>query len=144
MRAIRFSGRAIVVDFNQEDAEGEAPIIDDPEILKTLDGLRCDDDNSIFSEYLSDGGDDSPINAGVSGGIMWFELTPTENILIGHTEYTLTRELSKNEIKKLKEHTIEQWSDGIGSNFIQERMSIGLAPQLIFINDSEVTYVQNS
>ena len=144
MKTIRFSGKAIVVDFNQEDADGEALIITDPEVLKTLDGLKCDDEDSIFSEYLSDGGDDTLVKAGVSGGIMWFEFSAPQNILLGHTEYTLARELNAKEIKKLKEYTVGQWSDGIGSSFVQERMLIGLAPQLIFIDEAEVIYAQSS
>jgi hypothetical protein len=136
MPKIRFSGIAGVFD-------GEE-IVEDVDQLKSLDDLTCDDEDSVFSDYLADGGDDNLINAGVSGGLLWFEFDATEGALIGHTEYDLVRLLNKKEQNQLKEYTIGQWSDGIGSGFSQSRIGVGLMPQLLFFNDNDVVVKQTN
>jgi hypothetical protein len=141
MPTIRFSAAATVFDFKHEDANDEhTPVIEDPRVLVTLDGIESDE---IFSDYLSDGGDKTLANAGVSGGQLRFRFDKEAGKLYGVTEYSLVRALTADEEALLREYTIGQWSDGIGDNFCQERMEIGLAPQL-FIMDSDDVLIQKS
>ena len=122
MPKIRFSARCYAADLRESD---EAPLITDPKILSDLDGLAYTDE--IFSDYLGDGGDTSLIDI-VTGGHLCFKYLERESELIGYTEYELSRKLTSDEESMLREYTLDQWSDGIGSNFIQERADVGLVP----------------
>lgn len=136
MPAICFSAPAVVFDFNHTDSSGEATVVDDATVLKSLDGIEHDE---IFADYISDGGDRTLANAGVTGGKLVFRFDASSKTLVGITEYHAPRNLSNAELSLLKEYTIGQWSDGIGSNFFQNRMmGEGLAPQLLFFDDTVV------
>ena len=140
MATIRFSAPAVVFDFHAAGvSEDEPPVVEDPKLLKTLHGLEHDE---VFSDYLSDGGDRTLANAGVTGGLLRFEFDTRNEQLFGVTEYSAPRLLTPSELALLKSYTIGQWSDGIGSNFYQIRMEYGLAPQLVFMNDSVVVVEQ--
>jgi len=125
---LQFKGPVIVI-------EGDDDEVTDINKIKSLDGLKYDDEDAIFSEYMSDGGDSTLEDAGISGGLMFFEFDSTANALFGYVEYQLTRPLDDTEIEELKDYTIGQLTDGIGSNFEQERMSEG--ELLPFINYEE-------
>lgn len=140
MPTIQVKGPAVVFDFlSPEATDSTVPVVEDPALLKTLHGLEHDE---IFSDYMSDGGDHTLANAGVKGGILRFEFDETAGVLFGLTKYSAPRFLNKEELSLLKEYTIGQWSDGIGENFTQERMDIGLAPQLLFMSDDDVSIDQ--
>lgn len=142
MATIRVRGEAVVFDFQSEDAtDDDTPVVEDPAVLETLHGLEHDE---IFSDYLSDGGDKTLANAGVSGGILRFEFDRQLGVLFGVTEYSAPRLLNTQELALLKDYTVGQWSDGIGENFTQARMDFGLAPQLVFLDKSAVTIEQRS
>jgi hypothetical protein len=141
MPTIKFMGPAVVFDFNSEDAaEDDTPVVNDSKILQGLDGLTYDDE--IFSDYLSDGGDSTLANVGVTGGILKFKFDQKSKQLYGITEYSIPRRLSSSEIALLREYTSGQWSDGIGSNFFQERIRDGLAPQLFITDENEILVEQ--
>ena len=75
--------------------------------------------------------------AGVSGGYLKFEYQNKNNMLFGFTEYNLRRKLTDPEVLKLREYTLGQWSDGNGSNLMQNGMnSDGISLQMeCFIED---------
>lgn len=79
--------------------------------LTELDGISCQDE---FSEYFD--GDESYIDD-VSNGYLYFKYE--DGKLWSITTYDSTRELTQEELEKLKEYTIGQWSDGIGEGFEQ-------------------------
>jgi hypothetical protein len=116
MVTIRIVGPAVVFDFKNED---EPAVVEDESLLKTLHGLEHDE---VFSDYLGDGGDRTLVDVGVSGGLLRFEYDAATKQLYGVTEYIAPRLLTPAEVAVLKEYTIGQWSDGIGSNFFQDRM----------------------
>lgn len=136
---IRFSGPAVVFDF-RVDGE-DPPVVDTPAVLATLHGIQYDEE--VFSDYIADGGDRTLADAGVSGGTLRFEFNQERRALFGVTEYSAPRLLDERELILLKLYTIGQWSDGIGSNFFQDRMRDGLAPQLLFSDDGLVTIEQH-
>ncbi len=145
MPSITFSTYAAVFDFRQMDTDtgDEGRSIEDTAILKTLDGLSYDEE--VFSDYLFDGGDVGELeDAGISGGSLDFAFDSATGRLIGRTEYQLERALNPDQIAVLRDYTIGQWSDGIGSNFFQERMRKGLAPQLLVADDSAVRVEQRA
>ena len=142
MPTISFTAPAVVFDFHSEDAtEDDTPVMEDPNVLQTLDGIESDE---VFSEFMSDGGDSTLADAGVTGGQLRFKYDSKSKRLYGFTQYSVPRKLTESEVALLKEYTIGQWSDGIGSNFFQERVGLGLAPQLFFMNDNEVLVEQRS
>ena len=139
MATIRFSAPAVVFDFKHKDSSGEPTVVENVDVLRTLDGLEHDE---VFSDYISDGGDHTLASAGVTGGRLIFRFDVKAKVLFGITEYQAPRTLNNSELAMLKEYTIGQWSDGIGSNFLQNRMDDGLAPQLFFLNDNIVQVEQ--
>ena len=142
MTKIRFTAPAVVFDFHSEEAtDDETPVVEEAEILKSLHGLES---KELFSDYMSDGGDQTLPKAGVSGGQLRFEYDEKSKQLYGVTEYSAPRGLSESELATLKDYTVGQWSDGIGSNFFQERMDKGLAPQTIVFDDKMVSVEQRS
>jgi len=143
--SITFSTHATVFDFKQIDPEtgDEGRFVEDAAILKTLDGITYDEE--VFSDYLFDGEDAGELeDAGISGGSLDFRFDSATGRLIGRTEYQLERALNPDQIAVLKDYTIGQWSDGIGSNFFQERMRKGLAPQLLVADESAVQVEQRA
>ncbi|MFS2002706.1 hypothetical protein ACEN9F_03675 [Duganella sp. CT11-25] len=128
MPTLRFSAPAVVFDEHDE-------VVEDPEVLRSLDGIESDE---VFSDYMSDGGDRTLSNAGVSGGRLRFFFDDGAKLLIGVTEYQLERELTLEEQALLAEYTSGQWSDGIGENFAQERTESGLSVQLLVLENSEL------
>ena len=139
MPTIRFSAAAMVVDFRESD-NGE--LVDNREVLKTLDGLAYLDES--FSDYLFNGtGRKALEEAGISGGTLRFEFHSASDCLIAVTEYVTSRILSEQEAAMLGDYTVGQWSDGIGSNFFQERMAVGLAPQAL-VSDLQMLRVEQA
>jgi len=133
MPRIKISGPALV-DSGKDSEDGTIALVTDSEVLKSLNGLRYDDE--MFSDYLADDEAFSEIADIVSGGILLFEYDQASGSLVGSIGYDLTRDLSEEEIEMLVEYTIDQLSDGIGSNFSQERVLNGeVAP---FINYEEL------
>lgn len=114
MVKLLFKAPAFVIDEDDETS--------DLAKIKSLDGLKYDDEDAIFSDYISDGGDTSLEDAGVSSGIMYFKFDDSKNSLYGYVEYDLTQKLTDKEVESLKDYTIGQLTDGIGSNFTQDRM----------------------
>lgn len=140
MPTVQVKGAAVVFDFESPEAtHTTVPIVEDPVRLRTLHGLEHDE---IFSDYMCDGGDETLADAGVTGGTLRFEFDETTGVLFGFTRYSAPRLLSEEELCLLKEYTVGQWSDGIGENFTQERMEVGLAPQLLFMSSEEVSITQ--
>jgi hypothetical protein len=135
MPSIMFKGPAIV-DSGVDNDDGTIAITTDKAILKSLDGLRYDDEE--FSDYLADGEETSQIADLVSGGILLFEYINASESLVGGIEYQLSRDLSSEEVEALKEYTIEQLTDSIGSNFSQERSLIGAPAPFINYEELEV------
>lgn len=145
MASITFSTYASVFDFKRvdQDTGEEGVFVEDAAILKTLDGLAYDEE--VFSDYLLDGESAGELeDAGISGGSLEFSFDNASGRLVGRTEYLLERALSPDQIALLKDYTIGQWSDGIGSNFFQERMRHGLAPQLLVMDESAVQVEQRA
>ena len=139
MPKIEFKGPALV-DTGKDNNDGTIALTKDQSILKSLDGLRYEDEE--FSDYLADDEGASSIADYVSGGTLAFDYIENGEELIGKIEYQLSRTLSSDEIEILKEYTIDQLLDGIGSNFSQERVLNGdVAP---FINHEELGFEQAS
>lgn len=139
MPIIKISGPALV-DSGKDNKDGTIALVTDSEVLKSLNGLRYDDE--MFSDYLADDEAFSEIADIVSGGILLFEYDQPSGSLVGSIGYDLTRDLSEEELEMLVEYTIDQLSDGIGSNFSQERVLNGeVAP---FINCEELVASQSS
>ena len=137
MSLIKFSAPALVDSGNDND-DGTIALTKDQSILKSLDGLRYEDEE--FSDYLHDGEETTAIADHVSGGFLSFKYDVATSSLIGFVEYKLSKTLSSNEVNALKEYTIEQLLDGIGSNFSQER---GLDGQVApFIDHEQLSIEQ--
>lgn len=113
MVKLLFKAPAFVIDEDDETS--------DLAKIKSLDGLKYDDEDAVFSDYISDGGYTSLEDAGVSGGIMYFKFDDSKNSLYGYVEYVLAQKLTDKEVESLKDYTIGQLTDGIGSNFAQDR-----------------------
>ena len=142
MTTVRVTGPATTFDFRSEDTMADdAPVVSDPRLIQTLDGLEHDE---IFSDYFSDGGDTTLADAGISGGRLRFEFDRESRMLFCVTEYSSPRPLTDSELELLRDYTIGQWSDGIGENFFQERMDFGLAPMFTEMDDPVVTIRQSS
>jgi hypothetical protein len=142
MPTIKFTATAAVFDFNQIDPETKKSgrFVDDKSALKSLDGLSYSDE--LFSDYIGDGKETlALVTVGITGGSLSFAFDSKSKRLLGSTEYSLARLLSPEEINILKLYTIRQWSDGIGSNFFQERIDEGLAPQVL-IADERIVHVE--
>lgn len=118
MPSIKFKGPALVAS-SEENDDGSLDLITDRVILESLNGLKHEDEE--FSDYLFDSEETSSFADEVSGGILSFEYDASSSSLIGSIEYQLSRSLSEDEVEALREYTIEQLTDGIGSNFSQER-----------------------
>jgi len=144
MLTILFTAPAGVFDFNKYDPDtGDAGLfVDSEEALRMLDGLAYKDE--CFSDYLGDGDETRNLKKiGIEGGFLEFSFDDKDKHLLACTKYLISRFLSEKEIDLLKEYTIGQWSDGIGSNFFRERMIQGLlAPQVIIMNDEVVRIEQ--
>ena len=139
MPSIKFYGPALV-DGGQDNSDGTISLVNDAEVLKTLDGLKYEDEE--FSDYLCDGEETASFSDFVSGGTLLFQYEDSSNTLVGVVEYVLSRALNTDEIGALTEYTIEQLLDGIGSNFSQERtLENKPAP---FINHEELAIEQTS
>jgi len=127
MVKIRVRGPATVLK-HRDTTTDDARVVYDATVLETLHGLEHDE---VFSDYLGDGlATKSLVGAGVSGGRLRFEFDRERQRLYGVTEYSAPRLLTPSELALLMKYTIGQWSDGIGSNFFQNRMDCGLAPSL--------------
>ena len=134
MPTIRFSATASVFDFRRSD---EGDLVEDRGVLRTLHGLTYTEES--FSDYLLDGSETRELaGLGISGGELKFEFDSQVDGLVAHTEYLTPRFLTETEIEALRGYTVGQWSDGIGSNFFQERMADGLAPQVLIANEQAV------
>lgn len=139
MPSIKFYGPALV-DGGEDNSDGTISLVNDTEVLKSLNGLKYEDEK--FSDYLSDGEETAPFSGIVSGGTLVFQYDDASNTLVGGVEYVLSRALNSDEIEALTEYTIEQLLDGIGSNFSQERaLENKPAP---FINQEEIAIEQSS
>ena len=132
MRKFTFKAPASVWDYRSGDPD--LPV-KDPTVLKNYDGYVYEDE--CFDEYMSGINDRELEEAGVSGGYLKFEYQNKNNMLFGFTEYNLRRKLTDPEVLKLREYTLGQWSDGNGSNLMQNGMnSDGISLQMeCFIED---------
>ncbi len=139
MPTIRFTGPALVASAEEND-DGSLDLISDKEILESLNGLCYEDEK--FSDYLYDGEETEGFAEHVSGGILSFSYDTSSSSLIGYIEYQLSKSLSADEVEALEEYTIEQLTDGIGSNFSQERALSGEVTP--FINLDELSCEQSS
>lgn len=143
MPTIKFTAPAGVIDFKQIDPEwGDFGLFVEDELsLQALHGLSYTEES--FSEYLSDGDETRMLaHIGVQGGYLSFAYDPRTKQLLASTEYELPRALTSEEVQRLKKYTVGQWSDGIGSNFFQERIREGLAPQVFVTDDRQVQVEQ--
>lgn len=132
MPTIKFTGPALVASAEEND-DGSLDLIADKLILKSLNGLSYDDEE--FSDYLYDSAETESFADQVSGGVLSFEYDASSSSLIGSIQYQLSRSLSDDEIETLEEYTIEQLTDGIGSNFSQERALNGEVTPFIDIEE---------
>jgi hypothetical protein len=139
MPTIRFAGPALVASAKEND-DGTLDLISDKGILESLNGLRYEDEK--FSDYLYDGEETESFAEHVSGGILSFSYDTSSSSLVGSIEYQLSRSLSADEVDALENYTIEQLSDGIGSNFSQERALSGEVTP--FINHEQLSCDQLS
>jgi hypothetical protein len=135
MYTIRIVGMAAVFDHRNLALNGDAEHVEKPSALRSLDGIASDEN---FCDHIDGAILKSMENAQLSNGKLRFVFDEKLKRLLGVTEYLSNRELSDQELLSLKQYTLGQWSDGIGSNFFQERMDVGLAPQLFFLDASEV------
>lgn len=134
---------AIACVFKWDDESGEP--IDDPEILKTVDGVRYDEESVV--DYMGDGSDTRDLydSAKFTGGYLQFQYDEATNRLAVITEYDVNRDLDDREILKLREYTGGQWSDGAGSNFAQiYAEKTGLSPQIMGWGDDILTLVNDA
>ncbi len=139
MPTIRFTGPALVASAEEND-DGSLDLISDKATLESLNGLSYEDEE--FSDHLYDGEETEGFAEHVSGGILSFSYDTSSSSLIGSIEYQLSRPLSADEVEALEEYTIEQLTDGIGSNFSQERALSGEVTP--FINHEELSCHQAS
>ncbi len=100
-----------------ENGESDSRITDVKE-LRSYDNLTYEDE--LFSDYFSDGGDSTLVDARVSGGTLSLKFDPTSNKLFAIVEYDLQRDLTEQELEILVDYTGGQLSDGIGGNFGEE------------------------
>jgi hypothetical protein len=145
MPTIKFVAAAGVFNFKQLDPETGEPglVVEDEASLRSLHGLTYSDE--AFSEYLGDGGETRALaDIGIQGGYLSFAFDVGAKRLLANTEYSAPRTLTGEELRLLKAYTMGQWSDGIGSNFFQERMSDGLAPQVLVADEGQVRVEQKS
>ncbi|WP_445363335.1 hypothetical protein ACJJIQ_00365 [Microbulbifer sp. ANSA003] len=139
MPTIRFTGPALVASA-EENVDGSLDLISDKATLESLNGMSYEDEE--FSDYLYDREETKSFAEYVSGGILSFSYDTSSSSLIGSIEYLLSRPLSADEVEALEEYTIEQLTDGICSNFSQERALRGEVTP--FINHEELSYHQAS
>ncbi|MCE2597404.1 hypothetical protein K6Y31_21785 [Motilimonas cestriensis] len=139
MPTIKFTGPALVASVEEND-DGSLDLISDKTTLESLNGLSYQDEE--FSDYLYDREETEGFAEYVSGGILSFTYDSSSGALIGSIEYQLSRHLSADEVEALEEYTIEQLTDGIGSNFSQERALSGEVTP--FINHEELSCHQAS
>ena len=144
MPTISFSHPADVFDFTQLDPETDEDglLVEDPVVLRSLDGLQYTEE--VFSDYLGDGGDADISEVGITGGSLSFVFDAPSSQLMVSTTFMLARTLTAAEIELLRDFTSGQWSDGIGENFFQERMSHGLAPHAVPTDDEDIHITQGS
>ncbi|MDB6122551.1 MAG: hypothetical protein JWQ71_1544 [Pedosphaera sp.] len=84
----------------------------DPSQLAPLDGAS--DLSQCFSDYLTSGKGTSGLPArGVSGGYLQLRYKSAVQQLWSETEYDLREPLSDEEVTRLKDFTLAQWSDGL-------------------------------
>ena len=103
------------------DKSNDTPV-DAERDLRLFDGhvYHQGEEDYCFSTWLIDQPDDSPIqNAGITGGYLTFRFDNHSGELIASVTYTLDRQLTELQIKKLKAYTRGQCSDGIGEGFMQ-------------------------
>ncbi|MDJ0939060.1 MAG: hypothetical protein QNJ00_04805 [Woeseiaceae bacterium] len=137
---IKFAAITCVFDWSNEDS----PPIEDPEILKTFDGLKYDEETVV--DYMGDGSDTRGLyqSAKFTGGYLQFQYDEATNRLAVITEYDVDRDLDDQEILQLREYTGGQWSDGVGSNFAQSYPEkTGLSPQIMGWDDDILTLVDD-
>jgi hypothetical protein len=88
----------------------------DPAILRSLDGLVCDEER--FTDYIGAAPPEDAVAAALEpGGLLQFSYEEGEELLTAITEYRTLRTLTKEEFDLLVDYTMGQWSDGIGENW---------------------------
>lgn len=109
--------------------------IDDFEKIKLIDGYTYieDEEDDCFGFWLIDEADDSIIkDCGISGGYLHFSYNQDMNRLEVSVEYDIKDELNQEQISCLVDYTIGQCTDGIGSNFSQDKCNeLGMFLSLI-------------
>jgi len=134
---------AVACVFKWDDESGEP--IDDPEILKAVDGVKYDEESVV--DYMGDGSDTRDLyeSAKFTGGYLQFKYDEATNRFYVLTEYDVDRDLDESEILKLREYTSGQWSDGVGSSFAQSYPEeTGLSPQIMGWGDDILTLVNDA
>ena len=99
----------IVVRGPTEAVDDDFEPIDDPVKLKSIGGLVYDED--VCSNYL----DPALQEIGITGGDLRLEYNSSKKELEVVTEYLSPRELTKKELKALRDDTAGQWGDGLGA-----------------------------
>lgn len=90
--------------------------VTDDVILRRLDGIAYDEE--FFTDFLGDSSVEVALATALErGGNLRFQYSEGRDVLAVVTEYQAKRPLSDDEMRKLGEFTLAQWSDGIGENF---------------------------
>lgn len=115
---IRFSQEVTVVRSDGDD-DAEDLLITEPDILKTLDGIRYSEEK--FTDYLPDyeSASDMLRSNSIQGGVLSLRYDHELNKVLVETEYVTVVALSDEDIELLKDYTADQLGDGLGSNFLQ-------------------------
>lgn len=89
--------------------------VHDRDVLQRFDGARSPrEEDDAFALYI----DDADLRTiGLEGGFIEIRYDQPANMLRVVTEYDSPRALSEDELRRLVEHTTDQWSDGLGESF---------------------------
>ncbi|PCJ32495.1 MAG: hypothetical protein COA90_02995 [Gammaproteobacteria bacterium] len=137
MASIKFIGPVFLADGKSGD-NGILDEITDKKSLKEFDGFSYDGVDNLFSTWIADHDDPLLNEVAFSGGLMSFEYLENSDSLTGIIEYTTDKDLSNEQVAALKDYTIGQLLDGIGSNFEQERLCKGGHCPMINAEEIEV------
>jgi hypothetical protein len=108
--------------------------VTEPDILRSLDGLTCDDET--FTDFIGGTKEEDVLAAALEkGGILRFGYDGSDSLTVT-TEYQARRSLSEEEMQWLVDYTLGQWTDGIGENWDAisvERCGFGIS--CLFLED---------
>lgn len=109
----------------------DGSIVTDRERLKALHGAS--DDEEKFCDYLESDEALDELDGILSDTGISLHYNEAENRLYYQTEYKSSTTLDDNQLKFLKEYTINLWQEGIGVNFAQ--LTITEKYDLVVIDD---------